>query len=219
METPMSARNDPNFRRAVRHAASLGAILLVYVATTAMASRRESPGVHATDTGFTIVESAKIDGATRSDYARAAGLLAQEHYAEGIALLETITTKQPKLAAAHVDLGIAYSKIDQLDKAEASLKRAVELQPQHPIAWNELGLVQRKLGKLSDARASYEKSLAAAPGFHFARLNLAVLCDLYLEDATCALDNYRLYQQAVPDDKQVAGWIASAKTRAEKGVK
>ena len=68
----MSARNDPNYRRAVRHAARLGAMLLVYVAATAMAARKESPGVHVTETGFTIVESAKIDGATRSDYARAA---------------------------------------------------------------------------------------------------------------------------------------------------
>ena len=133
--------------------------------------------------------------------------------------MQAITAKQPKLTAAHVDLGIAYAKTNELDQAEASLKRAIELQPRHPIAWNELGLVQRRLGKLGDARASYEKSLAAAPGFHFARLNLAVLCDLYLADAACALDHYLIYQQAVPDDKQVAGWIANARARAEKGVK
>ena len=215
----MTARTEPNYRRAVRHTARLGAILLVYVAATAMAARKESPGVQVNETGFTIVESARIDGATRSDYARAAGLLAQERYAEGITLLQAITAKQPKLTAAHVDLGIAYAKTNELDQAEASLKRALELQPRHPIAWNELGLVQRQQGKLGDARASYEKSLAAAPGFHFARLNLAVLCDLYLADAACALDNYLIYQQAVPDDKQVAGWIANARARVEKGVK
>jgi len=215
----MSARNDQTYRRAVRHSMRLGAIALVYFAATAMAARREAPGVNVNDTGFTIVESAKIDGATRSEYARAAGLLAQERYADGIALLQEITAKQPRLTAAHVDLGIAYAKINELDKAEASLKRALELQPKHPIAWNELGLVQRRQGKLGDARASYEKSLAAAPGFHFARLNLAVLCDLYLQDAACALDNYVLYQQAVPDDKQVAGWIATARARATKGAK
>lgn len=215
----MSARNDQTYRRAVRHALRLGAIALVYVAATAMAARKESPGVNVSATGFTIVESARIDGATRSDYARAAGLLAQERYAEGIALLQDVVTKQPKLTAAHIDLGIAQAKTNELDKAEASLKRAIELQPKHPIAWNELGLVQRRQGKLNEARASYEKSLAAAPGFHFARLNLAVLCDLYLDDAACALDNYVLYQQAVPDDKQVAGWIASARARAGKGGK
>lgn len=213
------SRNDGQYRRAVRHAARLGAILLVYVAATAVAARKESPGVNTTATGFSIVESTRIDGATRADYARAAGMLAQERYADGIALLQDITTKQPKLTAAHVDLGIALAKTGELDKAEASLKRAIELQPKHPIAWNELGLVQRRQGKLADAKASYEKSLAAAPGFHFARLNLAVLCDLYLTDAGCALDNYLLYQQAVPDDKQVAGWIANARARANKGVK
>ena len=62
-------------------------------------------------------------------------------------------------------------------------------------------------------------ALAAAPGFHFARLNLAVLCDLYLKDTACALDNYVAYQQAMPDDKQVAGWVASARARAGKGAK
>jgi len=41
-----------------------------------------------------------------------------------------------------------------------------------------------------------------------------VLCDLYLADASCALDNYLAYQQLVPDDKQVAGWVANARSRA-----
>lgn len=213
------SRNNTQYRRAIRHAARLGAILLVYVAATAVAARKESPGVNITATGFSIVESTRIDGATRADYARAAGLLGQERYAEGIALLQDITAKQPKLTAAHVDLGIAFAKTGELDKAEASLKRALELQPKHPIAWNELGLVQRRQGKLADAKASYEKSLSAAPGFHFARLNLAVLCDLYLTDPGCALENYLLYQQAVPEDKQVAGWIANARARVDKGVK
>ena len=213
----MPLRIDPTYRRALRHSARLAAISLVYFAATAMAAR--APGVHATATGFTIVESAKVDGATRADYARAAGLLAQERYAEGIALMQSVVAKQPKLTAAYIDLGIAYGKTNELDKAEASLKQAVELQPQHPVAWNELGLVQRRLGKLNDARASYEKSLAAAPGFHFARLNLAVLCDMYLADPSCALENYLIYQQVMPGDKQVAGWIANARSRVEKGGK
>lgn len=214
----MPPRNDPRYRRAVRHTARLGAVLLVYFAATAMAARKDPPGVNVNATGFTIVESTKVDGATRSEYARAANLLAQERFADGIGVLQAVTAKQPALTAAHVDLGIAYGKTGELDKAEASLKRALELQPQHPIAWNELGLVQRRQGKLAEARSAYEKSLAAAPGFHFARLNLAVLCDLYLADAGCALDNYLLYQQAVPEDKQVAGWIANARSRAGKGA-
>ena len=114
----MSARNDPRYRRAVRHTARLGALMLVYFAATAMAARKEPPGVHVSETGFTIVESARIDGATRSDYARAAGLLAQQRYSSGLidfqAVLETqrtllstqesVATTTAAVAADHVRL-------------------------------------------------------------------------------------------------------------------
>ena len=106
----MSARNDPSYRRAVRHTARLGAVMLVYFAATAMAARKEPPGVHVSETGFTIIESAKIDGSTRSEYARAADLLAQQRYADGIALLQAITAKQPALTAAHAVAAAAVAK-------------------------------------------------------------------------------------------------------------
>lgn len=232
-------RNDNRHpERALRVAMRVGLLLVACHGIDALAAKKKDPpGVHATPTGFTVVEENEIDGATRSDFAKAEALLAQQKYNDGIAILQAVAdreaqaeqaakadpkkhkSKLPQLAAVHVDLGIAYGKTDQLDKAEAELRKAVELQPQHPVAWNELGLVLRRKGKFADARAAYEKSLAAAPGFHYARLNLAVLCDIYLDDSKCALDNYLAYQQIVPGDKQVATWIKNAQTRAEKGEK
>lgn len=216
----MLTRNDlgqRHHKRALRLTIRLGALLLAYYAIGAWAAhRKDPPGVHATPTGFTIVETAKIDGKSRDDYSRAVELFAQEKYPEGIAILESVAAKSPQFTAAFVDLGIAYGKNNQWDKADVALHKAVELQPQHPVAWNELGLVQRHEGKFKDARESFGKSLAAAPGFHYARLNLAVLCDLYLDDAQCALDNYLAYQQIVPDDKKVAGWIKNAQSRLGK---
>ena len=132
----------------------------------------------------------------------------------GIASLLKVTQRVPTAAAPYIDLGIAFGRTGDLDKAEASFKRALEINPRHPIAYNELGMVYRRKGQFAAARASYEKAIALVPDFHFARLNLAILCDLYLADRTCALDNYQAYQQAMPDDKQAAMWIADLRTRA-----
>lgn len=163
--------------------------------------------------GFAIVEEGRIAAEARSDYDSATRMLEAKQYGPAIELLLKVTQSAPEATAAHVDLGMAYSRSGELDKAEASLKRALELNPSHPVAYNELGLVYRRKGEFDTARWSYEKALALSPEFHFARLNLAILCDLYLADLACALDNYVAYQQAVPDDRNAAIWIADLRSR------
>jgi Flp pilus assembly protein TadD len=187
--------------------------------STALAARRSADpaaDVEITQdaTGFTITQDIRVNGAVRTDHENAMRLLQQQKYADGIALLVKVTESAPTAIAPNIDLGIAYARTGDLDRAEASLKRALELDPSHPIAHNELGMVYRRKGRFADARASYETALELFPSFHFAHRNLAILCDMYLQDLNCALEHYEAYRQVVPDDQEAVKWIADVQDRA-----
>lgn len=164
--------------------------------------------------GFTITEEARISGSVRADYEAALTLLEQGQHNEGVALLEAVAMAAPQFSAPRIDLGIAYHRVGNLEAAETNLLQAIALNAEHPIAHNELGIVYRKTGRFSAARQSYGAALAIYPGYHFARRNLAVLCDLYLQDAACAFENYEAYMATVPDDAQASMWITDLRNRS-----
>ncbi len=163
--------------------------------------------------GFTILENSRIESDVRVDYDRALELLGQGNLHDGSALLESVIEKAPDLSPPHIDLGIAHHRKGDLEAAERYLHAALEINPRHPIALNELGIVYRKTARFSEARRSYEAALAVYPGFHFARRNLAVLCDLYLADLECALSNYEAYMATVHRDDDAAMWMKNVRYR------
>ncbi len=175
--------------------------------------RRDYPELETDETGFTITERIRIGGQVRGDYDNALQLLAQQRYDEAIELLIMITEEAPDLSAPYIDLGIAYSRSGDLERAEAALQTASRLSPEHPIVHNELGILYRKMGRFDAARASYEKALDIYPDFHFARRNLGVLCDLYLADLSCALEQYVAYLQSVDTDAEVEVWVTDLHNR------
>ncbi len=166
--------------------------------------------------GFTITETVRASGSARSGFDGAVRALEQKQYDGAIAQLEEVTKAAPDATSAHINLAIAYREKGDLARAEASLVKALEQNPRHPVAHNEMGIVLRKTGRFAQARKSYEQALALYPSFHYARRNLGILCDLYLRDAECALEQYELYLQAVPGDAEAAMWVADLRARAGK---
>ena len=202
--------------RAAQRAARVGAAILACACACSALAAKRPPKVEIVPdaTGFTITQDIRVSSEVRADYDRALQLLVREDSAPGISMLVRVTENEPSAIAPHIDLGIAYARAGELDRAEESLGRALAINPDHPVANNELGIVLRRKGRFAEARAAYEKALAISPGFHFAHRNLAILCDLYLADAGCAIAHYEAYSRAVPDDPDAAKWIADLKARS-----
>lgn len=163
--------------------------------------------------GFTIIEEVHVSDADRLKYDEALRVLREGSLDRGIAILEEVAEAAPLVTAPRIDLGIAYHRQGNLQAAEANLLQALELNANHPVAHNELGIVYRKAGRFLDAKRSYEAAISVYPGYHHARRNLAILCDLYLADLDCALDQYEAYMATVPADAEASMWITDLQNR------
>lgn len=160
-----------------------------------------------------ISENFGVDPEIRGEFNQAVILLNQENYPEAIRLLRAVSGKTSKFSAPYINLGIAYARTNELEKAEENFKKALEISQQHPVAQNELGLIYRKTGRYTEARQLYEALLAMYPDFLPARKNLGVLCDIYIQDLNCALEQYEEYLKGIPEDEKVKIWVADVKSR------
>lgn len=163
--------------------------------------------------GFLITEIPQMDEVSRRDFERAVILLNDQEFGEAIDLLAKVIEQAPGVTAPYINIAIAYRAIGQPEQAEEHLKTAIGLVPGHPVACNEYGLLFRKSGRFTEAREMYEKALTSFPDYYPVHRNLGILCDLYLDDLTCALEHYEIYSQAMPEDRQVEIWITDLRAR------
>ena len=209
----MDAFNLGRYRSFARHAGLLLVSAIISACAATDSSRTPARIEIQEEVGFTITEEVRISSNIRTDYEEALIFLEQGRHEQGVALLEVVAEAAPQLSAPRIDLGIAYHRAGNLEAAESNLLLALETNPDHPITHNELGIVYRKTGHFAEAKESYEAALAIYPGYHYARRNLAILCDLYLADLSCALENYEAYMATVPSDDEASMWISDIRNR------
>lgn len=165
------------------------------------------------ESGFVIHEVPNRPEEWQDDFAAAVACLDRQDHAGAIELLQRVIAQEPGVTAPYVDLALAYRALGQPEAAEENLKTALELFPAHPVAGNAYGLLLRGAGRFAQARMVYEEVLAQFQAYAPAHRNLAILCDLYLNDLACALRQYELYSAAAPGDEQVHVWLADLRLR------
>ena len=161
-----------------------------------------------------ITEEHGIDDDIKDKFTKAVEFMNDEEYEDAVVILEEVTHHTKKHSAPYVNLGIAYSALGNIEKAENNLLKALEINPDHPVTNNELGMIYRRKGQFEQARIAYEKVIKTYPLFLPARKNLGILCDLFMKDLICAIEQYEAYLKLVPEDKNVNIWLVDLKRRA-----
>lgn len=158
----------------------------------------------------------RVNHAIQARFDEAVALLRDEHVDEAIVLLEKIIAQEQRLPAPYVNLGMAYSSKGEYSRAEEHFNKALAIDPGHAKANNELGLLLRKKGRFADAKQVYERGLVQNPDYLPSIKNLGILCEIYLRNLSCALNQYKQYQVYVPDDKEVNMWVTDLSARVER---
>lgn len=161
-------------------------------------------------------ENVVVDSDVQQLFDKAVVLLKQKDYDDAITQLNAVVAREHRLTAPYIDLGMAYRQKGNNKQAEANLMKALDIDLANPVANNELGLLYRSLGRFKDAKKAYTNALTQHPDYLPVIRNLGILCDIYLNDLDCALDQYEKYQKLKPDDKDVKNWIADLKGRMKK---
>ena len=125
-----------------------------------------------------------------------------------IELLEQVSISAPEKEHVFTNLGLAYFKQKDYEKAERAFQQAIRLNPDDAIAYNHLGILKRLRGEFDSARLTYQKAIQIDNEYAGAYLNLGILYDIYLQDLELALQQYEKYQALTRgENHSVDEWI------------
>mgnify|MGYP001824056300 FL=1 len=159
------------------------------------------------------VQDVDVSSDVQKTFDQALQLLQEEQYDTAITLLNSVIEQEQRLTAPYINLAMAYRHTGNEKLAEENLLKALAIDQAQPVANNELGMLYRRQGRFDDAKKVYINALSEYPDYLPVIKNLGILCDIYMRDPHCALEQFEKYQQYAPEDKTVKIWIADLKTR------
>ncbi len=162
---------------------------------------------------------ADVSAGMQGEFRHALELMAQSKYSEAVPLLEGILGKNDQLSGVQINLAIACMNAgggkEYYDKAEKALLRAVQLDSREPVAYNQLGLLYRRTGRFEESKKAYRQAITLDSDYTMPYLNMGILCDIYLQDFTCAIEYFEKYKLLAPAQaEKTEGWLTDIKRRA-----
>lgn len=161
-----------------------------------------------------LTQEVNVPDQAKAEYATALAAMSEKQWQKAEGLLQLLSETWPTLSGPWVNLGIAQAHQEKMDAAEASFKKALELNRLNNDAYIQLGVFYREQGKFAEAEQTYLAALKVWPHNPQALRNLGILYDLYMGKFEQALAQYRLLSQILPEeDRQLKGWILDLERR------
>lgn len=152
---------------------------------------------------------------SREAYQKGLAYLEQGQFQKAQALFEKLAASNPKQASIYNALGVAYKRQEMLDKAVEAYKRALSLQDRYVEAHYNLGIAYRENGQFQNAETEYNRAITLDPNFALAYYNLGVLYDLYLNQPSEALKQYKEYRRLAGGNEALNVWIEDLEQRLQ----
>ncbi len=116
-----------------------------------------------------------------------------------------------QLAEAHHRLGLAFSQLENLPEAQASIEAALAIQPHASNILNSYGTVLFTRQKIPTAIQAYEQALALQPAYAQARFNLAKAFETM--DPKRAIQEYETFIVLAEDHPEEEAKVDLAKAK------
>lgn len=188
-------------------------VLLALTGCAGIATHEPTPGILAP--GATL--SASADNETNL-YRQAITALNNSQLEQAEADLMTIIHERPEFAGPWINLALIDIKKKNLDAAEKNLAKALERNPKLPQIFNVLGYIEISKGNINKAVDNYRQAIALKKDYAMAHYNLALLQDIYLQDAKVAVEHYKRYLELTQyQDKKTADWVLELERNLARG--
>ncbi|MBN2327594.1 MAG: sulfatase-like hydrolase/transferase [Candidatus Omnitrophica bacterium] len=141
---------------------------------------------------------------------RGLGLLSQGYAFRSIDLFEEALRKDPENPTPYVNLGLAYAKVNQWDKAIELTRKSVEMSPENLIAQLQLTRIYVIRDKLDEAQKRLNALIREFPHLAEAHFQLGEVF-MKRSEFQSALQEYELAKYWMPDMPGIDGMIEKVK--------